>query len=167
MSVHARPDIEYRSLPVALSVDQAPDVGGAGPTITGRAIVYGSLSEDLGGYREVIAPGAVTFAPDVLALFDHNTSQVIGRTSSGTLEVADDGQGVTVKMTPPDTTWARDLLTSMRRGDIKQMSFGFRVRDCQWYEEAGQPRRLLTDIYVLELSAVAMPAYSDTTCEAT
>ena len=56
--------------------------------IKGYAIVFNSMSLDLGGFREIIMPSAVdrtlSEAMDVRALVDHDSSKVIGRTRAGT-----------------------------------------------------------------------------------
>ena len=67
---------------------------------------------------------------------------------------------------PPDTTWARDLITSMQRGDINQMSFGFFVRDQEWDRQDGQSIRFLNEVDVFDVSIVTYPAYPQTSAEA-
>ena len=92
------------------------------PKIEGYAIRFGVESQDLGGFREVIAPDATIAFDDVRALFNHDSNFVLGRQSSKTLDLKRDDKGLYMVTEPPDTTWARDLLTSMRRGDINQQS---------------------------------------------
>jgi hypothetical protein len=83
------PDIERRT---------ARDLALEGRQIRGYAIVFNELSEDLGGFREIIAPEAVDRrlreALDVRALVDHDTSKVLGRTAAGTLRLAKDSRGL-------------------------------------------------------------------------
>jgi len=136
------------------------------PRIEGRAIVYNSLSEDLGGWREIIEPGAVVLEDDLRALFDHDTSMVLGRTKSGTLEARDDGAGIVMLAYPPDTTWAKDLRTSMDRGDIDQMSFRMYVEDEDWRIQDDEVVRFVKRALISELSVVSMPAYAATSAEA-
>jgi hypothetical protein len=143
---------------------------GVADRIQARAIVYGAVSEDLGGWREVFAPGSVTLEPDLRMLFDHQTSMVIGRSSAGTLDAMDDGSGITATGYPPDTQWARDLRVSMERGDINQMSFRFVALedDITWVPseteaaDGGYVLRTVSRAKVSELSVVAMPAYPQT-----
>ena len=136
------------------------------PAIVGRSIVYGALSEDLGGFRERFAPGAVQLDDDLLALFDHQTSMVLGRTSAGTLEADDGPDGVDMVAYPPDTTWARDLRISMERGDIKHMSFRFIPIEDDWEVIGDVVVRTVTKAEILELSVVSLPAYPQTSAQA-
>lgn len=157
-------EVEVRTIPVEVRSAETED---GRRVIEGRAIVYDEWSVDLGGFRERLAPGSAQLEDDLLALFDHDTSMVLGRTTAGTLEAGDDGHGVTMRAYPPDTTWARDLLVSMDRGDIKQMSFRLRVTDDTWaIGEDGTPERTIRAMTVDELSVVSMPAYPQTSATA-
>lgn len=141
--------------------------------ITGYAAVFNSLSEDLGGFREMIAPGCFTRAIkecDVRALWNHNSDCVLGRTKSGTLRLSEDAHGLRIDCDPPDTQWARDLMASIERGDIDQMSFGFCVRQypdgsrgASWSVVDGEDIRTLLDVELYDVSPVTFPAYPDTT----
>lgn len=137
---------------------------GDGPLIVGHGAVFNSESVDLGGWREVIAPGAFKRTlrqnPDVLSFFNHNPSQVLGRTTSKTLTVAEDLEGLAYQVRPPDTTWANDLLTSMRRGDIRGSSFMFEAVKVEWGKaEDGADLRTVTEAKLYELGPVTFPAY--------
>ena len=139
------------------------------PMIEGYAAVFNQLSEDLGGFREVVAPGAFSRSVsenDVRALWDHNSQYVIGRNKAGTLDLAEDDSGLRIRITPPDTTWARDLLHSMDRGDINQMSFGFYKRVDDWDYNTTPPTRTLRDVDLFDVSIVTYPAYPQTSVEA-
>src|SRR5512142_385637 len=100
--------LETRYLPATeLRVVTGPD---ARPRIVGRAIVFDSLSEDLGGFREQIIRDAVLqplgAGADVRALVDHDPSKLMARTKAGTLRYQIDTSGVQVEIDPPDTTYA-------------------------------------------------------------
>lgn len=136
------------------------------PTIDARAIKYDSWSVDLGGFRERMMPGSVTLDADMVALFDHDTSKVLGRTSAGTMEVRSDSQGVGFTAYPPDTSWANDLRVSMTRGDIKGCSFRMMVDKDAWYVQDGEVRRDVISARVSELTITSMPAYPETSAEA-
>ncbi|MEN6370926.1 MAG: HK97 family phage prohead protease [Armatimonadota bacterium] len=138
--------------------------------IEGHAAVFNSLSEEIWGFREIIKPGAFANAivkSDVRALWNHNPDYVLGRTKAKTLTIAEDDRGLAVNIIPPDTQFARDLMTSMDRGDIDQMSFAFTVKNERWYtvEENGESFtiREITEVGELfDVSPVTYPAYKDT-----
>jgi len=161
-------EIERRTVQVhELRVEQRE---GERPQILGHAAVFEQLSEDLGGFREQIAPGAFARAvreDDVRALWQHDDRYVLGRTRSGTLSLAEDEEGLAVDITPPDTQWARDFTESIRRGDVDQMSFGFLARRDVWVEdEQGEVIRTLLDVQLFDVSPVTFPAYPQTSVEA-
>lgn len=139
-------------------------------TIRGYAAVFGSESEDLGGFTEYIAPGAFdgVLNDDVRALVNHNDNLILGRTSSGTLRLSVDERGLAYEFDVPNTSYGNDLLESVRRGDITQSSFGFTVAEDAWdYEGKGmgkkKPKRTIKKVARLyDVSPVTYPAYPDT-----
>lgn len=140
---------------------------GGKPRIDGRAILFDSWSVDLGGFRERMLPGSVNLDPDLLALFDHATDKVLGRTSAGTMEVRMDERGVAFTAYPPETSWAKDLQVSMQRGDIRGCSYRMMVEEDKWYvDPSGQVCRDVVKASVSELTVTSMPAYPETTAEA-
>lgn len=136
------------------------------PRIAGYAAVFNSLSQDLGGFREIILPGAfrdsLEQGADVVALFDHDPSKVLGRRSAKTLQTREDENGLRVLIDPPDTTVGRDVVESLKRGDLKQMSFGFRTVSDNFRMEKGEVIRELRKVDVFDVSIVTYPAYPDT-----
>lgn len=141
------------------------------PVITGYAAVFNSLSEDLGGFRETIKPGAFANAlknADVRALINHDEDKVLGRTTSGTLELREDDKGLRATIYPPNTSYANDLMQVMGRDDVNQMSFGFRVNDKgqSWDFSNGKNIRTISDFTdIFDVSVVTFPAYKDTSVE--
>lgn len=136
--------------------------GDSAPVIEGYAAVFDSISEDLGGFREIIAPGAFskTLREDVRALWNHDPNHILGRTASGTLELAEDAKGLRVRVTPPESAgW---IMESMRRGDVDQMSFGFRTVSDKWEMKNGEPLRTLLEVRLFDVSVVTFPAYPET-----
>src|SRR5690606_3344768 len=67
-----------------------------------------------------------------------------------------------VEIDPPDTQWARDLLVSIRRGDVNQMSFAFTVMDEEFSKENGENIRILKKVRLHDVSVVTYPAYPQT-----
>lgn len=140
--------------------------------LCGYAAVFDSDSEDLGGFVERIAPGAFTAALarsdlDVRALYNHDQSQLLGRTKSGTLRVSQDSRGLYYEVDIPDTQLGRDLRTMCERGDITQSSFGFSIADGGQEWSQSYTRRLITRVEQLfDVSPVTTPAYQAATVQA-
>lgn len=136
--------------------------GEESPVIRGYAAVFNELSEDLGGFREIIAPGAFRGAGerDVRALWNHDANHVIGRSTAGTLRLSEDERGLLVEIDPPESAgW---MVESIRRGDVSQMSFGFRTLRDDWDYQDGGVIRTLELLELIEVSPVAFPAYPQT-----
>lgn len=137
-----------------------------GRRIVGHAIVFNTLSLDLGGFRERIMPEAVDRTLrerlDVRALAHHDTAAVLGRTTANTLELRKDRTGLHVSIDPPRTAAADDLLVSIGRGDISGMSFRFITLDDRFLHEGGELIREVTDMEIREVSIVTFPAYEQT-----
>lgn len=137
-------------------------------SLSGYAAVYNSLSEDFGGFREIIAPGAFTDAlkdADIRLLYNHESRLVLGRTKSGTLEIEEDERGVRFSGSIGEQSYANDVLLTVQRGDVDQASFGFVVDkgDVEWEKRDGQTVRIIKRIKrLLELSVVTFPAYPET-----
>ncbi|ERN54100.1 HK97 family phage prohead protease [Alkalihalophilus marmarensis] len=139
--------------------------------IVGYALRFDSKSEDLGGFVEVIKRDALNNADmsDVRALVNHDADKVLGRSTSGTLKLEVDDFGLKYIIDPPNTSYARDLIESMKRGDINQSSFAFIID----YENDGEEWDYNDDrdVYVRtikrfkkisDVSVVTYPAYAAT-----
>ena len=142
-------------------------IAGDSKTITGHAAVFNRRSLPLWGFVEQIAPGAFAdvLTQDVRALWNHDSNVVLGRTSSGTLRMHEDDQGLAVAIDLPNTTAARDLAVSIGRRDVDQMSFGFVVGENgdEWTEERGEAVRTIKRVdRLLDVSPVTFPAYEST-----
>lgn len=139
----------------------------SGKKLRGYAIVFDSLSVDLGGFQEIIAPSAVDRAldeaHDVRALVDHDSSKIVGRTRAGTLTLKKDRTGLRVAIDPDaEISYVRDILRSVSRGDVTGMSFGFRTLEDEWDFDRKMPLRTVTDMLISEVSIVTFPAYQAT-----
>lgn len=137
--------------------------------VEGYALRFNTLSNDLGGFVETISPEALKEADlsDVRCLIDHDSSKVLGRTTSETLELKIDDEGLYFRCQLPDTTYANNLYTSIKRKDINQCSFGFILDEdgdsFEKREEDGLFKRTLRKIKSLfDVSIVTYPAYNDT-----
>ena len=136
-------------------------------TITGYAAIYNSDSEDLGGFIERMSKGAFDgrLQDDVRVLFNHDNNLVLGRTISGTATLEVDEKGLRYTCQLPDTTYAKDLIELMERGDVTQSSFAFTIEDESWEERAdGMLIRTVKKVGQLyDVSPVTYPAYKDST----
>jgi len=139
---------------------------GKTPMLVGYPAKFNRLSQNLGGFRENILPGAFkrTLAQhaDVRALLNHNPDLILGRTGPGTLRLTEDAVGLRMEIDMPDTQVARDLMTSVERGDIDQGSFRFRCVNDEWRTQDGGSIRDLKDVDLEDASVVTFPAYLDT-----
>ena len=144
----------------------------AGVTIRGYAAVFDKYSNNLGGFREIIQPGAFAdvLENDIRALFNHDPNHVLGRTLSGTLRVFQDDSGLGYEVDLPDTQTARDLAISIERGDVTQSSFAFTIAPggATWGEddEVGTTRTITKFARLYDVSPVTYPAYPDATVAA-
>jgi HK97 family phage prohead protease len=159
-------NIERRHIETELRVSKKDDDS---PKLEGYAALFDELSEDLGGFREKIQAGAFKKSlkkTDVRALWNHDSNFVLGRKSAGTLVLKEDERGLKVKIDPPEAQWAKDLMTSIERGDVTQMSFGFRVIKDSWEEKGKQNIRTLDEVNLFDVSPVTFPAYPQTEIQA-
>lgn len=136
--------------------------------LVGYGAVFNQLSEDLGGFREMILPGAFSdvLSDDVRSLLNHDMNLILGRNVSGTLDLTEDNVGLRYDVILPGTSYANDLIISVERGDVDQSSFGFRVLEDSWVhptEEQPLPVRKIHKFQRLyDVGPVAMPAYTGT-----
>lgn len=152
---------DIRSLDGPVEIREAE---GGGMVATGYAALFNTPTEIGGAWIETIERGAFASSlnSDVIALVQHDYGRVIGRTTAGTLRLAEDERGLRVEIDLPDTSDGRDLAVQLRRRDIKGMSFGFRATHDEWDETVSPPRRTIRDLELIEVSACVRPAYPDT-----
>ena len=136
--------------------------------LAGYAAVFNESSVPL-PFKESIAPGAfrktLTETPDVRLLINHE-GLPLARSKNGTLKLNEDDRGLYFEAELADTTEARDIYKLVERGDVDQMSFGFRVIRQKWSDD--RSRRVLTEVSLADgdVSVVTYPAYPTTTVEA-
>ena len=141
--------------------------------VEGVAVVFDQLSEDLGGFREKIAPGAldgVIARSDIFALLDHDRRRgILGRSKRGDqvslqLDVREDGLHYAFEA--PETDLGNEVLSCLQRGEIGGSSFAFTVLEDKWERVGEEYQRTITKIDELyDVSPVYSPAYSQTTCD--
>jgi len=136
--------------------------------LAGYAAVFNDSSLPL-PFKESIAPGAfrktLTETPDVRLLVNHE-GLPLARTKNGTLQLIEDDRGLRFEADLADTQEARDIYELVKRGDVDQMSFAFRVIRQKWSED--KSRRILTEVSLADgdVSVVTYPAYPTTSVEA-
>lgn len=155
-------DLEIRS--TTLSTD------GENKKLVGYVVQWNKESEVLWGeYVERFAPNAFSDSlksgKDVRALFEHDHTKLLGRTSSGTLTLEEDAMGLRFELIPPDTQLGRDLLVSVERGDINGMSFGFRTVKNEWDFSVEPNLRTVQQAELVEVTVTSIPAYPDSSLE--
>lgn len=144
--------------------------GDGQPHIEGYGAVFNEWSLDLGGFQERIEPGAFTKTlqeADVRSLWNHNSDYILGRNKSGSLRLFQDERGLGYDVIPPDAQWARDLMVSIKRGDVSQASFGFETLRDKWdQDEEGNVTRQLLEVKLFDVGPVTFAAYPQTSAEA-
>ena len=138
--------------------------------IEGYGSVFNERSLDLGGFVEMIAPGAfdgVIERSDVKCYLDHNPEKGIlarSRNGKGSLSLVVDEKGLQYSFDAPKTNLGDEVVEGLKRGDYSQSSFAFTVDDEVWTKEAdGTYLRTITKIGGLyDVSIVANPAYEGT-----
>jgi uncharacterized protein len=134
-----------------------------GRSLSGYAARFNVEARIGDAFTEVIMPGAFAVSlrsRDIVALLDHDRTQILGRTKSGTLKLSEDATGLVFALDLPATSLANDLLELAKRGDIGGASFGFLPVDQSW---PAKDRRVLRSVDLHEVSIVsAWPAYEGT-----
>lgn len=142
--------------------------GDEGKTIVGYGAVFGVVSQNLGGYVEMIDAGAFTRTlqtADVMGLFNHDPSLVLGRTSAGTMVLSVDEVGLRYAISQPDTSNGRDVGELIVRRDITGSSFSFSVPadGDEWgFTDQGFPLRTILACRLFDVGPVTYPAYLST-----
>jgi len=151
-----------------LRIDDAGDE----PKIVGYASVFydGTPGTEYALWEDTderIMPGtfddALSTPDDVRGLVNHDPNQILGRTASGTLKLSVDSRGLYYEITPADTTTARDVVQSIKRGDVDGSSFAFRVLDEEYKKEDGKYVREITRVKLFDVGPVTYPAYAAAT----
>lgn len=137
-------------------------------SLSGYAVKWEKKSHVLGlfrKFREQFKRGAFADSlnsDDQRFLWAHDTSKVLGRTKNNTLRLFEDETGLRFELDLPKTTLGNDTYESIQRGDVDGVSFGFRKEDDEIEEpDDDLPIRTIKKAKLLEVSAVAFPAYPD------
>ena len=133
--------------------------------VEGYALKFNKESRNLGGFVEIFSPEALDGVDlsDVRCFLNHDSSKLLGRTSSGTLTLDVDEVGLHFRCVLPNTSIGRDVMELVKRGDLSQCSIGFTVDNDDWAKGADIMTRFINKIgSLLEISLVSIPAYDDT-----
>jgi HK97 family phage prohead protease len=117
-------------------------------------VPYGIESRDMGGWREVIEPGAfkATVFDDLVATVDH-AGVPLGRHPT-TLELEDRDDGLHWSVEPPKSR--QDIVEAVERGDLKAGSWRMQVAKDEW---RGNVRHVHEVAVLRDVSIVTRPAY--------
>lgn len=111
-----------------------------------------------GAFANVLASG-----PDVVGLFNHDSSQLLGRTGpKDTLSIVEDDIGLRYELVLPPTRLGEDVAALVERGDLRGSSFAFGLDDGgdEWDESEGEYLRTVINVSVLaDTGPVTWPAY--------
>ncbi|WP_242145892.1 MULTISPECIES: HK97 family phage prohead protease [unclassified Bacillus cereus group] len=160
---------EIRALPMMIEIREANEEEGK-RTISG-AIKYNTESAEMRDwwgdtFVEEIAEGAFDESlkvRDVVGLWSHDTSQVLGNTKSNTLRIENDKKELRFELDIPNTTVGNDAWELIQRGDVDGVSFGMKVIKDKWSSEERENgklyKRSILNAELYEISPVAFPAY--------
>ena len=166
---------EVRSLEFEIRAEETGQEKRAG-RLTGTPIVFDQAT-DMGWYQEIIDKDALIDCDlkDVRFLVGHDTTGIpLARSrnnnenSTMQLTVTDRGMEIRVDLDIENNPRAKELYSAVQRGDISGMSFMFIVDRDAWDDiDTDYPKRTILGIRtVLEVSAVAFPAYPQTDIQA-
>jgi uncharacterized protein len=134
------------------------------------SIPFNSWSEDLGGFRERIIPGAfkrsLDSSEEILALWSHDPNKPLAKRSNGTLTLSANETALTAEVTADETSWSEDARRSIAAGTVTGSSFGFHTIEDSWYRQGGEWRRDLRSVVLIELSPTVSAAYPQSTASA-
>ena len=152
---------------------------GSGRFIEGYAVVFNVLSEDLGGFREIIRPSAITQdlinSSDIIANMNHRDDYMMARlrNGKGNIELTLDNHGLKFRFDCPETSKGEELLQHVKRGEITQCSFCFGLdysdKEAERWtrnSDGSQVREILKIERLYDISCVINPAYEATECQA-
>jgi HK97 family phage prohead protease len=136
--------------------------------LDGYASVTGSpyqVRDWLGDYAETIERGAFAKTlrerDDVRLLLNHD-GLPLARTSSGTMTLEEDGQGLHVLAgLDRRSSLTNDVAVAMERGDLTEMSFAFSVTRQEWNDDYSE--RFIRELKLFDVSVVTYPANPATT----
>jgi len=127
-------------------------------------IPYNSRSEEMWGFVEEISPSAfnktLSDGSEIFAFWAHNTAEILGSRSAGTLTLDNRAEGLHFSVEMRDSAVSEDRWQAIQRGDVAGVSFGFITEREEWDNSVKPALRTLKEVRLLEISpGVAFPAY--------
>ncbi|MCD8355983.1 MAG: HK97 family phage prohead protease [Clostridia bacterium] len=140
------------------------------PVIEGYFAVFNQETELWPGVFESIAYGAFSNSlqnNDIRCLFNHDSANVLGRSSATTLQLREDSHGLYgVLLINPDDRMAMDVYARVKRGDITGCSFGFYPMSEHWEDRDDGTHYVVEEADTIEVSICTFPAYPQTEIDA-
>ena len=144
-------------------------------TLVGTAVVWNSLSHDLGGFREKILRNSFAATlrggNEIKCTFNHNNDFVLGRQKNGSLALSDEVNGLRFAVALPNTQAGRDVAALVARGDANQCSFSFQCDSESWADEDDPethqpiPVRTVHAAKLFTVDIVVNPAYESSSVQ--
>lgn len=135
-------------------------------TIGGYAAKFNRMSQNLGGFVEMIDPVCFNKSagdgwPGVLARYNHDDNLLLGTAAAGTLRCSLDNIGLAYEVDLPSAR--ADVYELAERGDVQKSSFAFITIEDDWgTTDQGFPLRTLRAARLIDVAPVNTPAYEDT-----
>lgn len=133
--------------------------------VVGYACVFNQPSEDM-GFVEYCDPAMFDGVDmsNVIALYSHDLSNILGRVSSNTLTLVVDDYGLKFTLDIPDTTLGRDVYANIKNGNLEGCSFGFTIENDTWRQDNNGKiiHTILQIDELMEISITPLPAYAET-----
>lgn len=170
-------EAEKRSFNCNFEIREADSNGNKEVHLQGYAVTFNTISEDLGGFKETVAKGALDECnlTDVILDFNHNFNQILARnnknTGPGALILSIDEKGLFFDAIPTETSYSKDLIQNIRDGIVNKCSFIFNIDwndvDAQKWDwddgKRGYDFRTIKKIKeISDVSIVVFPAYEQT-----
>lgn len=138
--------------------------------IGGYALKFNTLSRNLGGFVERIAPSFPQKSrgdgwPDIMARYNHDNNMLLGTTGGQTLTLRIDDVGLDYEVDPPKAR--DDVVELVQRGDVRRSSFAWdatTTEDDWTVTDQGFPLRTLVSGKLIDVAPCnsAIAAYLDT-----
>ncbi len=140
--------------------------------LVGRPVVYDQptvIHDMFGDYTEIVKRGALSGADlsDVRLLVGHDSSRIPLARTPKTMELKEDEKGLSIRAELPGTEAGREAWEAVSRGDLRGMSYAFKVPEGgDRYDPETNTRTINRIEKVYECSLTAFPAYEQTSVSA-